>query len=163
MNNNVEFSSVTWRNKLIAEFMELPAEVLGTDNKIIYGLPEFEGTRLQHEISTKSICVEDDDNLYGYYAEELRYNKSWDWLMPVVAKIHSDMKVELRGVDVDVIIHSASQTHRYITLKIEYGRRFAEFTEYRGTTETMLEPVYRFVISFIKWHNDHKGVKNNEN
>jgi len=95
--------------------------------------------------------------------ESWRYNKSWDWLMSVVEEIHSPMRVKIYGVyrdvqgeDVDVIVHRGSTTSRYVTLKMEYGRRFKEFTHYKKESETMFEPTYRFVIDFILWYNKHK-------
>jgi len=54
-------------NKLIAEFMELPTEVFNSGN-LNYYFKEFNsGT--------------------WYEEQELSYNISWDWLMPVVEKI----------------------------------------------------------------------------
>ena len=56
-------------NKLIAEFMELPTEVFNSGN-LNYYFKEFNsGT--------------------WYEEQELSYNISWDWLMPVVDKIES--------------------------------------------------------------------------
>ncbi len=56
-------------NKLIAEFMELPTEVSNSGN-LNYYFKEFNsGT--------------------WYEEQELSYNISWDWLMPVVDKIES--------------------------------------------------------------------------
>jgi len=88
---------------------------------------------------------------------------TWNWLMSVVEEIHSPMRVkiygqyrDIEGEDVNVIVHRGSSTNRYITLKVEYGRRFKEFTHYKKEGETMLEPTYRFVVDFIKWYNKHK-------
>jgi hypothetical protein len=56
-------------NKLIAEFMELPTVVFNSGN-LKYYFKEFNsGT--------------------WYEEQELSYNISWDWLMPVVDKIES--------------------------------------------------------------------------
>jgi len=56
-------------NKLIAEFMELPTEVFNS-GILNYYFKEFNsGT--------------------WYEEQELSYNVSWDWLMPVVEKIES--------------------------------------------------------------------------
>ena len=53
-------------NKLIAEFMELPTEIMGA-KEVIYGMNH-------------------DD---WYTADNLNQHLSWDWLMPVVEKIES--------------------------------------------------------------------------
>ena len=56
-------------NKLVAEFMELPTEVLKS-GILNYYFKEY---------NSASWCEE----------HELSYNTSWDWLMPVVDKIES--------------------------------------------------------------------------
>ncbi len=53
-------------NRLIAEFMELPTEVFNTGILNYYYREYNSGT--------------------WYEEEELSYNISWDWLMPVVVK-----------------------------------------------------------------------------
>tara|TARA_R110002153_G_scaffold380_1_gene1867 strand:+ start:3051 stop:3359 length:309 start_codon:yes stop_codon:yes gene_type:complete len=52
------------KNRLIAEFMQLPTEVFQLSGILNYG---FDGA--------------------WYEEEELSYHLSWDWLMPVVNKI----------------------------------------------------------------------------
>lgn len=54
-------------NKLIAEFMGLPTETMGVKQEVIY-------------------CMNQDD---WYFADNLNYHLSWNWLMPVVEKIES--------------------------------------------------------------------------
>ena len=117
-------------------------------------IAKFDGLK----IATDGISWFDSD-----FKSLKKYNKSWDALMPILEKIHSPMRVKLYGAyrkiggeEYNVLIHRGSQTGRYITLKIEYGRRFKEFTEYRQEGETMLEPTYRFVVKFIKWYNEHQ-------
>ncbi len=51
-------------NKLIAEFMELPTEIMGA-KEVVYGMNH-------------------DD---WYTADNLNYHLSWDWLMPVANEI----------------------------------------------------------------------------
>ena len=51
------------KNRLIAEFMQLPTEVFQLSGILNYGI---------------------DDSWYEEH--ELSYHKSWDWLMPVVSK-----------------------------------------------------------------------------
>jgi hypothetical protein len=101
------------------------------------------------------------DLLSNFMNEEIT-EISWDSIMPIIERISSPMSLkiygvyrDIRGEDVQVIIHNAWQTTRYITLKIEYGRRFKEFTEYKSDDETMLNVCYRFVVNFIKWYNQH--------
>jgi len=100
---------------------------------------------------------------FMHTTETLDYKNSYDALMPVLDKINSPMRVkiygvyrEIQGEEVNVLIHNSWQTQRYITLKIEYGRRFKEFTEYTQDGETILQPMYRLIVNFIKWYNKHQ-------
>jgi hypothetical protein len=65
------------KNKLIAEFMELPTEVFKQSKTRHYFMTEFNSGS-------------------WYEEEELSYDVSWDWLMPVVYKIKwlEDLEVE---------------------------------------------------------------------
>jgi hypothetical protein len=122
--------------------------------------PDNYGYRDGVFFSVNEVCPEKVmDAIVGY----AKYHTDWNWLMPVVEKIHSPMRVkiygtyrDIQGEDVNVIVHRASTTSRNITLKIEYGRRFKEFTHYKKEGETMLEPTHRFVVDFITWYNKHK-------
>jgi len=75
-------------------------------------------------------------NGIGYYdPEELEYNKSWDWLMPVVEKIESMGNTQI----------AIGKKYAYFTIKGEdtpvvYG-------------ETRLLAIYKSVVQFIKWYN----------
>jgi len=69
-------------NKLIAEFMGLPFKMRDKETKLYYKVCEIPYP-LQRE------------HLESNYEEiNLKYHKSWDWLMPVVEKIE-DMGCEV--------------------------------------------------------------------
>jgi len=166
-------------NKLIAEFMGLTYFPNAKYKNDLYEMGDMQGNWEETDIYVLNPTKEFKEKLiFGGFADEdhygdkkpydnyywgVKYDTSWDWLMPVVDKIHSPMKVKLYGVYRDiggeensVIIHRAVQNKRYIVLKIEYGRRFVEFIEYQKEGESMLEPTYRFTLQFIKWYNKHK-------
>ena len=95
----------------------------------------------------------------GTEIKEVSYNT----IMPIIEKINSPMCVKIYGVyreidgeDVQVITHNSWHTQRYITLKIEYGRRFKEITTYKKENRDMLDMYYRFVVEFITWFNEHR-------
>ncbi len=98
-------------------------------------------------------------NFMGEEINEISYNT----IMPIIERINSPMRVriygvyrEIEGEDVQVITHNSWHTQRYITLKIEYGRRFKEITTYKKEDNGMLDMYYRFVVEFITWFNAHR-------
>ena len=66
--NQLNKNDMKTKNKLIVEFMELPTEVFKQSKTRHYFVTEFNSGS-------------------WYEEEELSYNVSWDWLMPVVYKI----------------------------------------------------------------------------
>ncbi len=100
-------------NKLIAEFMGLPTEVFNSGN-LNYYFKEF--------------------NSGTWYEEhELSYNISWDWLMPVVAKIVRDEDYQNYGF---MEYHNLWMMHN-----VPYG---------------CIDEVYEAVVTFIKSFNTKK-------
>ena len=71
---------------------------------------------------------------YLVYAPSLQYNSSWDWLMPVVEKIH---KME-------------EYTEEYTSEQVIYAPILQAIPLY-GITG-----VWREVVEFIKWYNQQK-------
>ena len=101
--------NTTDNNKLIAEFMDKDVALL------------------------KSVGIE------KYTSDELKYHKSWDWLMPVVDKI-------------DEVSNDNT------LFKIEYNRAFIEDTEnYHILIDVMAksrrEATYKAVVEFINQYN----------
>ena len=102
-------------NELIAEFDELYSE----------------------KVHGKMLWTHKDNNgeSWSYAKHELEYDKSWDWLMPVVEKIES-LGYSTRILDVGMGIEGKIIIERFGKTKIE------------GT--------YNTVISFIKLYNLNK-------
>lgn len=72
----------------------------------------------------------------GSRPKELLYHTSWDWLMPVVEKIH-----KIKGIH--YIIEGSCCMVIY-----NYGNLIV-----KESTDSMIETVYRAVGEFIKWYN----------
>ena len=86
--------------------------------------------------------------------DELLFNKSWDWLMPVVDKIE-DMQ--------DGDIGDAIRSHLY---NVEITQIFCEITECHTSKqiafideENKITSTYKAVVEFIKWYNKKGGNK----
>ena len=111
---------------------------MNTENKLI---AEFMGVNI--------ITIDDvrkNKNPYfssadGYLEDDIKYNSSWDWLMPVVEKIEN-FGFEFFIVEDRVKI--AHNTDHSIDVIID-------FTSGRGKNET----AYQAVVEFIKWYNEN--------
>ena len=63
----------------------------------------------------------------------LKYNTSWNWLMPVVLKIENELSKPGASKKVDWVLWN---------------------DHFDGTVITDIEMVYKAVIGFIKWYNE---------
>lgn len=133
-------------NKLIAEFVGFK---MWWSEGGSYDWPEKE-----LEISVPDF-LEDEDLEYMYtldmpfymYWGELKFNTSWDWLMPVVEKIEE--------LGYTTVIHG-------------YGKDFTPYLEtycaikegnYRwgyGESKSKIEAVWLASVLFIQWYNEQK-------
>ena len=70
------------------------------------------------------------------FVEDLKFNSSWDWLMPVVKKIREVINTELN---------------------------FSDFDDQRGYDQRLnpynydIDSIYKGAVEFIKWYNENKG------
>jgi len=108
----------TQDNALIAEFMGF---TVISDNARAIGAPE--ANFIKHK--------------------QIKYHKSWDWLMYVVEKINSS------HTDCFVIIYTDK-----CTIHNMYPNNMKTI-EYEGAT--MIEAVYSAVVAFIKWYNEQNN------
>jgi len=85
-------------NKLIAEFMGA------------VGTPKYNPTEWDVYITGCLDVDSDDENAQHFYTpDEMKYHTSWDWLMPVIAKIVKDYGEGWsfeEGYDLSVRYHS---------------------------------------------------------
>lgn len=109
-------------NQLIAEFMKLPTEVFNS-GILNYGIDES-----------------------WYELEELSYNLSWDWLMPVVDKIENIVINEDNSFNVTI------GSSIYCVIQDSKGECY-DMT-YDGEKSKILT-TYKAVVEFIEWYNEH--------
>ena len=114
-------------NKLIAEFM---GGVLSPTPNLI-NLPQTRGDANIH--SVKGSYVLPNGTYSVHRLNELKYHNSWDWLMPVVAKIVRDEDYQNYGV---MEYHNLWMMHN-----VPYG---------------CIDEVYEAVVTFIKSFNTKK-------
>ena len=120
-------------NMLIAEFMGLGLKKT-LFNKKLYERKEF--TDFKSPVAQKTEL---------YYPDELLYHFSWDWLMPVVAKIEN---TESENGDKS---YSVGITKDWCTIIDLNTGETIEKDKNKG--EDKINVTYRAVIEFIKWHN----------
>ena len=128
-------------NKLIAKFMEFKST-----NKCVRS---ESGKYYDYHSNPNFICIKEDEicveSEKGYglveqdylFVEDLKFNSSWDWLMPVVEKIEN----VLDG-DVSVIISDAS-------CSISYSNSYSICAE----AYTKIEAIWLACVNFITWYN----------
>lgn len=124
-------------NKLIAEFMgwdivEKYTRMFGYGGGYV---------SKGHEDADLKVSLYKNTKGSLFHKRDLKFNISWDWLMPVVEKIES------------------TQPEGYNTL-IEGANCWIE-TEpisFEGMGKTKLEATYKAVVEFIKWYNENKEM-----
>lgn len=114
--------------ELIAKFMGL----IRRDANKLYGLPQW----------WKSTPDKRERDVFMGYPHQLKYDKSWNWLMPVVEEIESLMY--------QVDIHTACTN---INGQHSNGAIYNQDTPFETQEETKLIVTCRAVVNFIKWHN----------
>lgn len=92
------------------------------------------------------------EGIYWTTIENMKFNTSWDWLMPVVEKIEA---VERTVVSITykqcVIIDE-----NYADLSKSKEYRKERFEEIWVEDNNKLEATYKAVVEFIKWYNKIK-------
>jgi len=72
-------------NKLIAEFMKFPTQTDEVDNRT---MAYYVGESIMNADNTNN---ENDDDVF--HPDDMQFNSSWDWLMPVVIKIGGSQNI----------------------------------------------------------------------
>jgi hypothetical protein len=113
-------------NELIAEFMGFKVIAKSFEDKLIYNIPTNNGL--------------------GYISYMMLYNKSWDWLMPVVEKIEETNFIKIVGKYCGINKTSANSFNNWVATE---GVSFTN-------PKSKIESTYKAVVKFIKWHNKNK-------
>ena len=107
-----------------------------TCDKCCYDILDDEGDVMDHEcISDNEMIAEFmgvdyvDIDTYLESNNELQYDTSWDWLMPVAEKIYKE-----RGLDDEIILMIRD-----------------------SVAELNIESMYKTIVEFIKEYNDGQG------
>lgn len=123
-----KLSDTTITNKLIAEFMEYPYRY--SDTGIISGTERWE-VGIGHWWCT---------------VDELLFDSSWDWLMPVVEKIeymlHDDIVITIE--------------YKTCVIPVVAGTFATGGFDISVVGSTKLDACYKAVVEFIKWYNKQK-------
>lgn len=114
-----------------------------TDNELI---AEFMGAKSRKIITMDETFIVYDFGAHTYEVDGLNYDKSWDWLMPVVEKI------ELLQYEFEI----ASSGTQIISTAYSEGDYYDEFTTYDSKEETKIQVVYKAIVKFVKWHKIQK-------
>lgn len=95
------------------------------------------------------------DQVYGEWHCIDLFEKSWDWLMPVVEKINEPEVVngKLIRSPADVTIF-----YKACSIKFSPDEDFEDAEEYERqiSANSKIDAVYASVIGFIKWYNSQK-------
>lgn len=117
-------------NKLIAEFMGMKK-----------GHPDADERRWKNDWFESLISAGNEFETRGRHSEPLKFDSSWDWLMPVVGKIES-LGYWVNFIDGDVFIY------QNVNLIIPNPIHFADYKK--------IDICWIAVVEFIKWYNNNK-------
>jgi len=103
-------------------------------------------------MKTEDTLVETNDLISRFIGleENLRYDLSWDFLMPVIRKINTLNKATQFAI-----------FKTYISCTVEKaGKFYKDFSfshaEYITDEQTDLQAAYKMVTKFVNWYNEHK-------
>lgn len=130
-----------------------------TDNELIavfMGFERYDETPVTKQGIYKLKDVSLSSPYWGRYrGEQMHFNASWDWLMPVVEKI--SLIVYEEGVtnngykDVVVKNYAYPRTFAMPDSEGNFMVRFNRMTLHQD--KSLIKATYEAVVEFIKWHN----------
>lgn len=114
------------------------------------------------------VDASDPDAKHYYAPIEMEFHSSWDWLMPVVEKIET---LKVKGIDwinpdnkknvtwnfTVEIRHNECIIHRDVIPHYWGGE--INFLNLKDMHQNKLEAVYKAILKFIEWYNEHKPGK----
>lgn len=135
--------------ELIAVFMELELHEGG----FLYPmrLPQFHGS------DHREWCCSDDNGNWIICSENMKYDTSWDWLMPVVEKIESlKFRVKICGFT------SFGKQYNECHIKKNDSEGLYVYNHEGIGYELKIEAVWIAIIEFIQWHSNQIKTTDNE-
>lgn len=130
-------------NKMVAEFMGFKKSNVRNIKGVPYDYDLPNGFELIKETETTiesvwcEVLMEQDSCMVG----DLKFHKSWDWLMPVVDKID------------EILPDDNFLSITYNRCLIEYD---SEGITFEGLGNSRREATYKAVLEFIEWYNENK-------
>lgn len=126
-----------------------------TDDQII---AEFMGIKFWKEIQGQKYYKVPKEHVYANNAGlgQFRYDRSWDWIMPVVQKIES------LGYGTEIVAAPGYECHISEGTTQGDGGKFFDSISYVENTATKIEAVYKAVVEFIKWYNTTQPQQKSE-
>jgi len=130
------------------EDCELIAEWMGG---VVTHVEEYEAPHGSHsDIKIKHWRLPEGIPSGDYYASigHFRYDKSWDWLMPVIRKINGLGKE-----------YSFAIFKTYVAMSVEKsGKMYKDFSfahsEYITGEQTDIQAAFKLVVKFINWEKE---------
>lgn len=117
-------------------------------NKLIADFDEFEFIIPDNEFGEPPI---------PFPIDKLKYDSSYEWIMPVIEKIEKLGFKVLIGFDTYCGIIKNQKLIDESTLKFESTELVSEPSKsYTKSADTKIHGVYLAVIKFVKWYNDQK-------
>lgn len=112
-----------------------------TDNELIAEFMGFSKCVTDHDTFWKENGEECTINSWDFHSLHLKFDTSWDWLMPVVEKIESlGYTVDIANSDYQ--IRKTGDTEAFIF--------------HYGPDRPKIKAVYEAVVEFIEWYNQQK-------
>lgn len=112
-----------------------------TDNELI---AEFMGGVSREKIFPEDRQIIKTSEHGNCYTENLKYDTSWDWLMPVVFKIDKLYNENFPPDFIQRVISKESEiidSHYMNVIAVPMA--------------TPIEEIYKEVVEFVKWHNSN--------
>ena len=130
-------------NKLISEFMEI--EMFGEEKDHTEALLICSALDLP-----VNPCTHFENVQETVYLDDMKFDSSWDWLMPVVEKIES---LERLGGIVTIVQGQCKITSRMAGDHSVYSTK--SYYMEKGA-QGKLQATYEAIIEFISWYNKQK-------
>lgn len=137
---------VTEKNKIIAEFMG--------DFKLVKEFkpePEIDVTYMWLKTSNKEFGYDTTDwrdySTGKVYSDQVCYERSWDWLMPVVEKIEE--------LGYAVIITQNVCSIKCSDIRATMHKPVVEIASDYSGDNTKMSNTYKAILQFIKWYKEN--------
>jgi hypothetical protein len=118
-------------------------------NKIIADFMEYKKEGLFYDIDVFNLIT---GNLRKHHEEQLCFEISWDWLMPVVDKIESIGETEFYKTRIEINSHCCSINSILDNCPSIIIGSYLDSPE-KKKESTKIKAAWRVCIEFIKWYN----------